>query len=94
VDPTLDAPISTNPHVVFRNTVGGAVLLDMQGGGCWELNVIGAELWSRVSLGHSVREAIDHIADQYEVPRDALEADVLTFLDQLMRNDLLKVQRP
>jgi len=78
-----------NPNVVVQQTNDGAILMDMASGDCFELNRIGAEIWSRVAAGEALAELVARMAATYGLPPAAVEADVRSLLAELTRNGLL-----
>jgi hypothetical protein len=68
----------------------GAVLVDLQGGRCWELNRVGAEIWERLDGATTLSEIRDALAARYGVAADTIQADVLALTDALLGADLVQ----
>lgn len=62
---------------------GGAVLVNMTSGACFELNGVGSEIWSLLQQGASVGDLISRVADRYGIASDTAERDVLPWIDSL-----------
>ena len=83
-----------NPNVVTQGMTDGVILMDMASGDCFELNRIGAEIWSRVGSGESPTQLVASVAASYGLPAAAVESDVRNLLDELTRNGLLTSKSP
>jgi hypothetical protein len=53
---SIDDNFVRRADVLARETPEGAVLVDMMSGQCWELNRIGATLWSLLESPVSLRQ--------------------------------------
>ena len=89
---TVESAMVLNPAVTVRDTGSGAVLLDVTSGSCWELNLVGAAVWSCLAAGQTLRQALDQIATRYGVNRSRVEADVLLLLSDLVKHGLIEVR--
>jgi len=83
-----------NPNVVAQETDDGAILMDMASGDCFELNRIGAEIWSRLGKGESPSQLVANVAASYGLPAATVESDVRTLLEELTRSGLLTSSSP
>jgi len=83
-----------NPNIVTQGTDDGAILMDMATGDCFELNRIGAEIWSRLGRGESPSQLVANVAASYGLPAATVESDVRTLLEELTRSGLLTPTRP
>ena len=72
-----------------RETPDGAVLVDMMNGRCWELNRVGAALWSLLATSTTLRKVCETLGGQYSVDKAVLERDVMKLADDLMRAGLI-----
>ena len=68
---------------------GGAMLVDVDSGTCWQLNRVGAELWERLARGSSLEVVIEEFTVRYAIPRDTLMRDVESIVNDLCRHGLL-----
>jgi hypothetical protein len=81
--------IRVRDHVRSVIDPDGAVLLDLRAGTYLSLNVVGAEIWTRLEKGLSPGEIAAHLGEAYQLPAQQAEADVRGFLDQLRRRELI-----
>jgi len=84
--------IRRRAEVVARDTPEGAVLVDMRDGNCFELNRVGAAVWSLLELGTTLRAIGEALRARYEVAPDVIERDVLAVAADLLKAGL--VERP
>jgi len=82
-EPTLDDPLGVAPDVVQNDLEDGIALLNMQTGDCCELDAVGAEVWSLLRRGASLRGVVEHLASSYDVSAVRAEADVLELVKSL-----------
>lgn len=54
-----------------------------------ELNSVGSTIWKLIAEGKSEREIVDVLADTYDAPRSVLEKDLRTFIDHMIKRELL-----
>ncbi len=85
------APLAP-PAVVMQPTESGAVLMDPVTGDCFELNRLGAEIWSLLAAGDSSSQIATKLALRYEVPEMTVAADVQTLVADLARHGLLDLR--
>lgn len=76
-------------HVTCRSTTSGAILVDIRSGECYELNKVGAELWSSLADGRSIGEAMEQIQSRYDVTAETVEADVTRICHHLLEAGLV-----
>jgi hypothetical protein len=88
---SLDSRVKPARYVVHGQLDAGLVLLDMRTANCFELDEVGATIWSACREHGHIREGIRRVASRYEVePRD-LEGDVLALVNELMDLGLLEL---
>ncbi len=85
----LDDTVSRRADVMARELPDGAVLVDMVSGRCWELNRVGAALWTLLESPTTLRGACDALSGRYDVELAVLQRDVLAVGDELIRAGLL-----
>lgn len=68
---------------------GGAMLVDLRSGHCWQLNRVGAEAWTLFQGGASVSHVTDALVSRYELARRTIETDVERIVQELTGQGLL-----
>src|SRR5256884_8097759 len=79
-------------------TQDGAVILDIQKGLCYSLNVVAAKAWNALEShegGSTFQNLIDSLRKQFDdAPRERLEADIAEHLEKLERAGLVHRSAP
>ncbi|HOO34346.1 MAG TPA: lasso peptide biosynthesis PqqD family chaperone [Thermotogota bacterium] len=69
---------------------GNKVLMSVESGKYYGLNGMGTEIWKRIENFMTVSTLIEDLLNEYEVSREDAEAQVLTFLKDLDKNNLIE----
>lgn len=89
----LSLVVSASDDVVAREVAGETVLLNLASGTYFGLNETGTLIWDLIEEDSITLDAIcDAIEDEYEIPREDAEADVISLVEQLVENGLLTVE--
>jgi hypothetical protein len=86
---TRERRLRINPQVLQTRIDGGCVLIDRITGECYELNRVGAVVWSRLHAGESVATMTAALAVEYGVSVPKLEADLDRLMTELLNHGLL-----
>lgn len=81
------------PHVRATITIDGAVLLDIDKGLCYSLNIVGAKIWQVLESGsgHATFEDIVRaLVQQFNVSPEELAKDIAGYLWDLEQKTLIK----
>ena len=73
-------------------TQDGAVILDIQKGLCYSLNVVAAKAWNALESrqgGSTFQDLIDSLRKQFDAPPERLEADITEHLEKLEKAGLV-----
>ena len=82
--------VSTENHVVWRETADGVVLVDPSGGRVRVLNPVGSDIWKQISSGCDVATIRTNIETKYAVSAEKAASDLETFLDTLAERNLIQ----
>ena len=89
---SLDRVVAVPDDVVFRELQGEAVILNLESGTYFGLDVVGTRIWrlceEHGSL-HAVWEAMQH---EFDAQSEALRSDLLAFINELSSKGLLTRQ--
>ncbi|PYU09239.1 MAG: hypothetical protein DMG37_23925 [Acidobacteria bacterium] len=66
----------------------GKAVLEVAGQPVFELNRVGASIWTKLSSGLSVEEINRQIAEEFGAPKERVESDVAKFVE-VLRDRLL-----
>ncbi|TMC55069.1 MAG: PqqD family protein [Chloroflexi bacterium] len=76
---------------VSSELAGEAVILSLRTGMYYGLDPVGARIWALLASPTSIADIRDTIVGEYDVDVDRCERDVLTFVRQLLAQDLIEV---
>jgi len=80
-------------YVRATTTEDGSILLDINKGLCYSLNVVGARMWLTIEASQSgitLESIVDALETHFEVPRCEFETDAAEYLDKLERMGLVQ----
>ena len=82
----------TIPAQVMARQVGNEpVILDLASGTYFGLDPVGARIWQLMTEGRTLGEIRDTLLDEYDVTREALEADLLELAGKLVEQKLIAI---
>jgi hypothetical protein len=88
---TLDARPRPASQTHSRLLNHEAVIVRPDRGEIKVLNDVGARVWALSDGAHSVRDIVAMVCAEYDVTRDAAEADVLAFMIELQSKGLITI---
>ncbi len=89
---SLDQSVRIPDDVVFRELQGEAVILNLESSMYFGLDPVGTRTWQLLETHRSLRAVWEAMQEEFDAPGDTLQADLLTLVDELSKNGLLKVQ--
>ena len=90
---TLESTVAVPERVLFRDLAGEGVLLELDSGRYFGLNEMGTRMWCLLVQHGRVGAALEALLEEYEVPRERLCEDLLGFVDTLLSQRLLDLQK-
>ena len=91
---TRDARVTAVPDLLVSNLAGDLVLLNLADGVYYGLDLVGAHIWGQIADPKFVYEIVDDVTAHYNVDKPQCEADVLTFLGDLVAHQLVQIIAP
>lgn len=76
--------------VALRTTPGGALLVDLGTGRCWQLNRVGAAMLSQLETPKALSAVRDTLRSSYSVSAETLEADLCRLAGELLEAGLIE----
>lgn len=71
---------------------GLSVLLDLDKERYYGVDEVGTRVWELLRAGMEFDQIVDHLATEYEAPRDQIAADVTRFLESLVEKQLVEAR--
>ena len=78
--------------VIFRELNGEGVVLNLHNGTYFGLNSVGMRIWQLCEQHGSLREVWEAMQGEFDAPGDALQSDLLAFVNELSSRRLLRRQ--
>jgi hypothetical protein len=79
-------------HQTSAEVDGESVILDLEEGIYYGLNPVGARIWSEIQEATAVEEITAAITAEYDVDAGQCREDVISLLQDLHENDLIKIE--
>lgn len=79
----------TSSHLRTVANEDGAAILNTKSGSLSALNSTGALVWRGLERGDSVEVIVEDLAGETGMPRETVEHDVRTFVEELKKQGLL-----
>jgi Coenzyme PQQ synthesis protein D (PqqD) len=89
---TPDAIAVASEHQLSTTLSGEVVILGLRDAIYYGLQEVGARIWDLLQTPHSVREIVQHIVDEYDVPEEIASADVCRLIGELQQHGLVTVE--
>lgn len=77
------------PRVISEALDGELVLVQFESGCYYSVRGVGADVCQLLTAGWSLEHAIERIVEHYRLPKTQIEADVRSFVSQLVAEKLL-----
>ena len=89
---SLSTLVSRSPDQVSGDLDGRTVLLSIENGEYYNMNEVASRIWALLETPIAVGALIDRLLEEFEVERATCEAEAMTFLAQLQKDKLLRVE--
>jgi hypothetical protein len=91
---TVESVIGQGEGQVSTVVDGKAVLMSVDNGKYYNMDEIGSRIWALIETPASVSAVCDQLTKEFEVERATCEQDVLSLLESLLKQDLIRVVAP
>ena len=88
---TTETKLTVPEQVMFRDLAGEAVLLELDSGRYYGLNESGTRMWSLLVQHGRIGLALRDLLQEFDVPPERLEKDLLFFVETLASRKLLNL---
>ena len=87
----LDTVVTRSEELISSDLDGETALMSVQSGKYYSLDEIGSRIWTLIERPRSVSELCDILLNEFNVDREQCAQDVLAFLNQLAKDNLVRV---
>jgi Coenzyme PQQ synthesis protein D (PqqD) len=91
-DLSITDAVRVPEDVIFRELNGEAVVLNLDSGTYFGLNSVGMRIWQLCQEHGSLREVWEAMQREFDAPGEALQSDLLAFVNELSSKRLLTRQ--
>ncbi|MGN7229581.1 lasso peptide biosynthesis PqqD family chaperone [Priestia megaterium] len=91
-DISMDQLVNQGTGHIVSDMDGEKVMLSIHNGKYYNLGEIGGQIWEQIKEPISVRELIATLMAQYNVAQSDCEEQVIAFLSQLIKEDLIQLE--
>ncbi|MEW4264766.1 lasso peptide biosynthesis PqqD family chaperone [Priestia megaterium] len=89
---SMDQLVNQGTGHIVSDMDGEKVMLSIHNGKYYNLGEIGGQIWEQIKEPISVRELIATLVAQYNVAQSDCEEQVIAFLSQLIKEDLIQLE--
>jgi len=86
--------VAIREGVSAREFDGEWIVLDLAGGNYYGLDALGGDIWEKLRTGGSAEEIADVLVSKYDVPKATIVRDIVIFIDELKRRELVWTEQP
>lgn len=83
--------ITISPDALFQEVSGETVILDLKSEQYFGLDEIGTRIWQLLQTNGDIEQIYQIMTEEFDVDPQHLEADLLSFLDELKKAGLISL---
>ena len=83
------AAYAPSPDVRFTESEDMGTILDLRGERYYGLGGVGARIWRLLEGGETLPSVVDRLAEEYDAPRERLDADAEAFVADMVRRGFM-----
>lgn len=84
--------VSQSEGNIVSDMDGEKVMLSISNGKYYNLGEIGGVIWDLIKTPTSISQLINTLLDQYEIEQNECQEQVLSFLEKLVEEKLIKLE--
>ena len=82
------------PDTIFVQEIDSEmVLMDINSDNYYGLDEVGCSIWKVIEASHGLLESYNRLLEIYDVEPETLKKDLLTFVETLAQNGLIRYQK-
>jgi hypothetical protein len=89
MDVTATDQFAVHPSVLCRELSGETVLLNLESGVYYGLDLVGTRVWQLLQQGNSIASICDTMLDEYDVAVDVLREDLMRLVSELRERGII-----
>jgi hypothetical protein len=89
---SLDCTVQRSPDVIGAEADQDLVMVSISTGSYYAVSEVAREIWEAIEQPKKVSDLIDELSATYNVDRSSCQEQTLSFLQDLLTENLLRVQ--
>lgn len=89
---TLNSRVVLNRDFLWNEVGEEVIMLDHEGGAYRTFDAIGSRIWKQLGTPVEISRVCEQLEQQYNAQPGAVQRDVLAFLNELLKMNLIQVQ--
>ncbi|MCP4961970.1 MAG: PqqD family protein [Actinomycetia bacterium] len=89
-----DTVIRRSTEILYSGLGDQAVMMDLDAGAYYGLNVVGARIWALADEPIVLTQMVDRLVEEFEVERDECESAVSEFVADMIERKVVEVVEP
>lgn len=86
----FDCKLARNEDVAWRGVADEGLLVDPRTGRVYPMEPVAFRLWQMSDGALPLSQIIETLLEEFDVPKETLEADIHSFVQELRAHDLLR----
>lgn len=86
----LNSVVTVSEDLIASDLDGEIVMMSIENGEYYGLDAIGSRIWELIENQKKVSELCDLLIEEFEVGREQCEKDILAFLNEMVKSNLIK----
>jgi hypothetical protein len=88
---TLESCVARNADTLFTTVDGEVIAMDSNHENYYNLDAIGSTIWNIIENEHKIYDICIKLSQKYNAPREIIQRDTLSLLNEMKENGLLSV---
>ena len=89
----MNTTVARNPDMICGDLDGETVMMSMESGSYYSLNLTGGRVWDLLDQPKTVAEICHAMLEEYNVTADECQSEVTRFLGELLKRGVLVENR-
>jgi hypothetical protein len=87
----VDSVVQRDPEVIAAEVDNDLVMVSISSGFYYGVSDVARDIWEKIEKPAKVSNIIDGLVECYEIDRQSCEEQTLAFLDDLMKDKLVRI---
>lgn len=87
-----DNYIVAAPEILLQEVDDACVILNLRNQSYYGLDAVGYDFYKTLLSGLSIKSALDHLFETYEIDRETLQQDMFALLENLLNSGIIEIK--